>query len=149
MAVTAKWYGLGLKDLASHSVDWLGGTVHVALVTNVYVPNQDTDHFWSTPQANEVAGTGYTAAGVTLGTKTITYDATTNEVRLSAANVSWTTASFTARYAVVFLQVGADMTTPGDDILLGYVDFGADETVSAGTFSITWDATGVLKITAA
>jgi hypothetical protein len=32
---------------------------------------------------------------------------------------------------------------------MGYVNFGGDETVASGTFTIQWDSTGVLKITAA
>ena len=144
MAVSAKWYGLGLKDLAAQGVNWSSDTIKVALVTSTYTPNQDTDEFWSTPVTNEVSGTGYTAGGVTLASKTLTYDTGTNETRFDAADISWTTASFTARYAVVYKSTGTNSTST----LLGYVDFGADETVSAGTFSITWDATGVLKITA-
>lgn len=38
-------------------------TVKCALVTSSYTPNQNTDEFWSTPQANEVSGTNYTAGG--------------------------------------------------------------------------------------
>ena len=144
MAVTAKWYGLGLKAVTAQSINWGSDTIKCALVTSTYTPNQDTDQFWSTPQTNEVSGTGYTAGGVTLTTSAISYDTSTNEVRLDASDISWTAASFTARYAVVYKSTGTASTSP----VLGYVDFGADETVSSGTFSITWDATGVLKITA-
>lgn len=145
MAFQAEWFVQGAKDLASAKVDWLNGTIRCAQVDNSYVPDQDNDHFWSTPQAAEVAGTGYTVGGIVLSSKTITSDAATNEVRLDAADISWLTASFTARYAVIFLQVGADLSTPGDDILLGLVDYGGDETVASGIFAITWDASGVLK----
>ncbi|GAB2690340.1 hypothetical protein [Nocardia thraciensis] len=33
--------------------------------------------------------------------------------------------------------------------LLGYVDFGQDVSTTAGTFSIVWDAAGILTISAA
>jgi hypothetical protein len=39
---------------------------------------------------------------------------------------------------------GADSTDP----LMGYVDFGGAEQVTSETFQITWDTTGVLKVTA-
>lgn len=143
MALQAKWYGLGANSVCTQNSSWTVGTIKVALIANTYTPNQDTDQFFSTPQVNEITGAGYTAGGVTLSSKTLAYDAASNEVRFDAADVSWTTASFTARYAVVYNSTGTASTSP----LLGYVDFGADETVTSGTFSIQWDATGVLKIT--
>jgi hypothetical protein len=116
----------------------------VALTTSAYTPAQDTHNFFD-DVTNEITGTGYTAGGVTLAGKTTAYDATSNETRLDANDASWTTASFTARRAVVYKDTGTASTSP----LLGYVDFGGDQTVSSGTFTIQWDATGVLKITAA
>lgn len=77
--------------------------------------------------------------------KSTAYDTGTNEMRLDGADASWTTASFTARIAVVYVNTaGATSTDP----VLTYVDFGGDETVASGTFSVIWDATGVAKITA-
>ena len=143
MAVTAKWYLNGPKHVAS-DVLWLTDTIKVMLATSADPPNQDTDEFKSAV-TGEVVGTGYTARGVTLASKTLAADAASNETRFDAADVSWTAASFTARYAIIYKDTGTD----GTSVLLGYVDFGADETVSAGTFSIAWDATGALKIVAA
>lgn len=148
MAVTAKWYGLGLlgqySTTAARRVDWDADTIKVALCTSSYTPNQDTHDFYN-DLTNEVAnGNGYTTGGAALTTSAPSYDTTSNEMRLDADDVSWTSASFTARYAVVYKDTGSGATSP----LLGYVDFGGDETVSSGTFQITWDSTGVLKITA-
>jgi len=144
MAVTANWYGLNVKDQwGSSPVNWTSDTIKVALTTSTYVPNQDTDEFFNAV-TNEVSGTGYTAGGVTLGSKTLTYDTASNESRLGAANASWSTASFTARIAVIYKSTGTSSTSP----VMGYVNFGGDQTVSSGTFTIQWDATGVLKVTA-
>ena len=137
---------LGLvSTTAARRVDWTGDTIKVALATSSYTPDQDAHDFYD-DLTNEVAnGSGYTTGGATLGSKSTSYDSASNETRLIAAASSWTTASFTARYAVVYKDTGVAGTSP----LLGYVDFGGDETVSSGTFTITWDATsGVLKITA-
>lgn len=143
MAVTANWYTNGPKHIASDT-SWTSDTIKVLLTTSSYTPNQDSHEFKSSV-TNEVTGTGYSAGGATLGTKSITVDTASNETRLIAGNVSWTTATFTARIAVIYEDTG----TAGTSALLGWVDFGADVPVSGGTFSITWDATGVLKITAA
>ena len=32
--------------------------------------------------------------------------------------------------------------------LIGYVDFGSDQSSSAGTFSVVWDAAGIFTTTA-
>lgn len=147
MAVTAKWFARALEGqygaTAARRVDWASDTVKVALTTSGYTPDQDAHDFFN-DVTNEVSATGYTAGGAALGSKTVSYDTATNETRLDAADVSWTAASFTCRYAVVYKDTGTASTSP----LLGYVDFGGDETVASGTFTIAWDSTGVLKITA-
>src|SRR3990167_905735 len=148
MAVTAKWYGNHFVNkykavAAGDVIDFATDTMKVSLHTVTYVPAQDTDDFWN-DATNEITGTGYTTKGVTLGSQTVTYDAGTNECRLDAGDAQWTASSFTARIAVVYKDgAGADTTDP----LLSYVDFGGGETVSSGTFTIQWDATGVAKIT--
>lgn len=149
MAVTAGWYGLALKDqwnvTAADRVDWLTDTIKCSLHTVTYVPNQDTDDYFNDATNELATAGGYTAGGVTLGSKTLTYDTTTNEARLDAADAAWTTASFTARIAVVYKSTGTATTSH----VMGFVNFGGDETVASGTFTIQWDATGVLKVTAA
>lgn len=146
MAVTAKWFTNGPKHLVNGDVDWddnAATTVKCALLDNTVAPDQDADEFFD-DLTNEISGTGYTAGGEEITTKAVSVDTASNETRLDGDDVSWSAASFTARYAIVYMDSGTPSTSP----LLGYVDFGGDETVSAGTFSITWDSTGVLKITA-
>ena len=149
MAVTAFWYGKSLEGqygtTSARRVDWATDTIKAALCTSSFTPAQDTQDFYD-DLTNEVAnGNGYTTGGETLGTKSVNYDASTNVMSLRAATTSWTSATFTCRYAVVYKDTGSGGTSP----LLGYVDFGGNEQVSSGTFSIAWDATdGVLKITA-
>lgn len=147
MAVTANWFGNGIlgqySATAARRVDWVTDTIKVALTTSTYTPNQDTHTFFS-DVTNDVTGTGYTAGGTTLAGKTTAYDSATNETRLDANDAAWTTATFTARRAVVCKDTGTASTSP----LLGFVDFGGDQTVAAANFTIVFDATGVLKITA-
>lgn len=149
MAVTSKWYGNALlgqySSTAARRVDWDADAITVSLHTVTYVPNQDTDDFWN-DATNEISGTGYSTPGLALTTSAPTYDSGTNEMRLDANDAQWTTASFTARIAVVYSNTAGASTT---DPVLTYVDFGGDETVASGTFTIQWDATGVAKITAA
>jgi len=87
---------------------------------------------WST--TNEVSGTGYTAGGETLPTVTAgPPSAGQLIVDSSAANQEWTTASFTARGGGLYSD-----TAPTKPLLACY-NFGSDLTVTAGTFTVTFD----------
>jgi hypothetical protein len=112
------------------------------LCTSTYAPNQDTHVYKDVSVTNEVTGTGYTAGGATLASKTIAYDGATNIVALDAADVTWASSTITARYAVIY-----DDSPASNKPLLAYVDFGADQSSNNGNFTITWDAAGILKVT--
>lgn len=142
MAVTAKWYGQALLKALNKEINWSSDTIKVMLCTSTYVPDQDNHIYKDISVTNEVTGTGYTAGGVTLASKTITYTGATNIIALDAADVTWASSTITARYAVIY-----DDSPASNKPLLGYVDFGADQSSSSGNFTITWDANGILKIT--
>lgn len=70
MTTTGNIYANAYDQAFSGNINWASDSIKVALVTSSYTPNLATDKYWSTPQADEVSGTGYTAGGVALGTKT-------------------------------------------------------------------------------
>jgi hypothetical protein len=144
MAITAKMYGLCFKSAFNKEIDLDSDTIKVMLCTSSYTPNQDT-HQYKSDVTNEITGTGYTAGGATLGSPAVAYNTGTNVFNFDGADVSWTSATFTgARYAVVYdATPGSDATRP----LISYVDFGADQNVTAGTFTLTWDSTGIVTVT--
>jgi hypothetical protein len=145
MAVTANLYGLFLKSLANKEIDLDSDTLKVMLCTSAYTPDQDA-HQYKSSVADEVTGTGYTAGGATLGSVTVTYDAASNALVLDAADTEWADSTVTARYAVIYDDTPAtDATKP----LIAFVDFGGDQVSTAGAFTITWDASGIVRITAA
>ena len=150
MAVTSKFYGPPIRDQyggtagSTTPVNWMSDTIKVALTTSSYTPNQDTDDFFNDVTNELSTAGGYTSGGASLGSKSCTYDTTSNEARLDAADTAWSSASFTARNAVVYKSTGTASTSP----LVSYIDFGGDETVASGTFTITYDSTGVAKLTA-
>jgi hypothetical protein len=105
------------------------------------VPNQDT-HDYFNDVTNEVTGTGYTAGGATLGTPTI--GNTLNVIKLDGDDTVWAASTITARIAVVYDSTpGTAATNP----LLFWVDFGADVSSVSGSFTITWNASGMATIT--
>ncbi len=116
-------------------------TLKVALVASTYTPNINTHVFFS-DVTNEVTGTGYTAGGATLASLITAVDNTNNRASWSAGNATWSTSTITARGAVVYKSTGVSTTSP----LLCYFDFTTDQVSSAGTFSIVWNANGLLLL---
>jgi hypothetical protein len=143
MAVTGFMYGVPVKNQYDGTavVDFDTDTMRVALLTG-HTPNQDAHDFFNDVVANEITGTGYTARGAALGSKTVTYDTASDQVRMDAADTTWTTSTLSATHAVVYKDTGTDATSP----LMGLVDFGGTVSTTAGTFQITWDATGIIVI---
>jgi hypothetical protein len=140
--VTGSLYGLTAQKMIDGStpIVWTTASLKVALTTSTYTPNQDTHHFFS-DITNEITGTGYTAGGATLTSPTTTYDTASDQIRLDAADTSWTTSTLTARDAIVWCDTAGASTT---DPVIGWVNFGADVSTTAGTFQITWDSTGIV-----
>ena len=99
----SKLYGNFLVKALNKEVDWDTDTIKVALTTSSYTPNQDT-HDYFNDVTNEVTGTGYTAGGNTLASKTITYDDANNVIILDAADSTWASSTITARYELFMLQ---------------------------------------------
>ena len=144
--MASKMYGQFLAKALNKEIDWDSDSIKVMLVGSGYTPNQDTHDYLDDVVANEVTGTGYTAGGQALAGKTITYDGTNNVVVLDANDVTWATSTITARYAVIYDDTPATNATKP---LIGYVDFVSDQSSNAGNFVITWDATGIIRLTVA
>lgn len=141
MSVSAHLYDNVFNALHAKDVDLTGDSFYVMLCTSSYTPNQGT-HAFKSDVTNEVSGTGYTANGALLAS--VTYTLTTHVWTWTAGNTTWTTTTLTARYAVIYDR------TPATDAarrLVGYVDFGGDQTTSSADFVINWNASGIFTIT--
>jgi hypothetical protein len=145
--MASKLYGNFLSQALNKEIDWDTDTIKVALLTNAYTPDQDAHNYFDDVSTNEVSGaTGYTSGGITLANKTNTYNGGTNTIVLDADDVTWSSSTITARYAVIY---NASPATNATRPLIGYVDFGSDQSSSNGNFTITWDATGIVRVTVA
>jgi hypothetical protein len=146
MAITTKWYGLGLQHCMKNDTnsDLEVADLFLGLVTTSYTPNLDTDEFWSTPVANELAtGNGYTTNGFDVTGATFSYDATSNQVRLDIGDPTWTfTAAKTWRYGVLYERTsGTDATRK----LFALLDWGSNQTVSTA-YTLVIDPAGLLYL---
>lgn len=129
------------KKIMDGSINLASDTIKVALVTSSYTPDQDAHDFFD-DVTNEVTGTGYTAGGASLTSKTVTADNTDNEGVFDADDVTWSTSTITARAAVIYKSTGTASTSP----LIAYIDFGADKTSTAGDFKIQWNSEGIINL---
>ena len=109
-------------------------TIKIALYTSTASLDATTTAYSS---SNEVSGTGYTATGVTLTSATVATSGTT--AYFDAADPSWTSATFTARGALIFNASNSNKA-------IAVLDFGGDFTVAGGTFKITLPAAGTTAI---
>ncbi len=123
-------------NLMNKEVDLEADVINVILL--------DTNHSFTATNdvltdvsANELptAG-GYTVGGQALDSKAVVQAATTT---WNAANEAWTSATFTAFHAVIY-------DTSVTDNLIASIDFGGAKTVAAGTFTIQWDASGIITL---
>lgn len=145
--MASKLYGQFLSQALNKEIDWDTDTIKVALLTNAYTPDQDAHNYFDDVSTYEVSGaTGYTSGGASLTNKTNTYTGSTNTIVLDADDTTWSSSTITARYAVIY---DASPSTNATRPLIGYVDFGSDQSSSNGNFTITWDATGIVRVTVA
>lgn len=121
-------------NLMNKVVDLEADTIKVALYdTNHSFTASDTDY--TTDNELATAG-GYTQGGNTLANPAVTEAATT---KWDADDTAWTSATFSAFHAVIW------DSTAGND-LIASIDFGGEKAVVAGTFTIQFDASGIITI---
>lgn len=126
------------EDLMDGSVDIASGgdTLYCALLDNSHAFTA-TDNVWGDVSANEISGTGYVANGAVLASQTVAVAA--NTATFDAADTEWTTATFTCYHAVIY-----DSTNTSS--LICSIDFGGAQSVTAGTFTIEWNANGIISL---
>ena len=111
----------GEMDFSSDTTD----TFKIALYTSSATLGASTTAYSTT---NEVAnGDGYTTGGKTLTVVAPTTSGTTAFIDFS--NVTWTTATITARGALIYKSGGSNPA-------VAVLDFGADKTSTNGDFEI-------------
>jgi len=144
VATTNRIYGKAFLSAFNAEVDLDTNTIKVALADSGEVPDQDADDYFN-DVTNEEAGTGYTAGGATLASKTVTYTGGTNVFAFDAADATWTTSTITTRNAIVYKDTGTASTSP----LLTYHAESADVSTTAGTFTFQIASAGIFTVTPA
>lgn len=131
------------RDVMRGLIDMDGDTFYVMLINSTGVTAGDKDHqYRSSYTANEVSGTGYTAGGAALTSLVVSADLTNDLAYFDGADVSWASATITARGAVVYKSTGAATQDP----VVCMFDFGSDQTATNGTFTIQWSTAGLIRL---
>jgi hypothetical protein len=121
-------------NLMNKVVDLEADTIKIALYDNSHSFSAGDTTYTTT---NELATTGgYTQGGMTLANAAVTEAATT---KWDADDTEWTTATFTAYHAVIYDSTASDN-------LIASIDFGGAKTVAAGTFTVQFDANGIITL---
>jgi hypothetical protein len=98
-----RWYDKGIENILSDPSNLTTDDIKIALLTSSYTPN--VDHlYYDVDITNEVANAnGYTTGGVSLTTKTLTYD-TSGIGLFTSDNPLWTvtSGSIVSRYWIMY-----------------------------------------------
>ena len=105
-----------------------GNTFNLALYTSSASMGAGTTAYTSTNEITNTSGSSYSAKGQALTSVTPVLDSST--AVCDFANISWTSASFTANGCLIFND-----TASGDPGVC-VIAFGGDKTVTSGTFTI-------------
>ena len=104
-----------------------GDSFKIALYTSSATLGAGTTAYSTSNEITNSSGTAYTAGGATLTSVTPTTSGTT--AFCDFADVSFTSASFTANGALIYNDDQSDKA-------VAVIAFGGDKTVSSGTFTI-------------
>ena len=135
MSISQAMCTLFKKDLllGDHHLDT--EDIYIALYTSSATLSAATDGYVT---SGEVAnGNGYTTGGNALASKTVDENSTSGV--FDAADPEWTSATFTARGALIYNKTLGDASSNARGAI-AVLDFGGDFSVAGGTFKIVFPA---------
>lgn len=132
-------YNSAKVELMTGVIDLDTDDIKIMLVTSAYTPL--ASHTKRSDVTNEVSGTGYTAGGQSLSTKSVSLTGT--EAIFNSDPIVWSSSSITARGAVLYKSRGGASSS---DELIAYFDFVEDVTSISSNFTITPNGLGIIGI---
>ena len=136
MAITQAMCTLFKKDLllGDHHLDT--DDIRIALYTSSASLGASTDAYTTSNEITNTSGSAYSAGGKQLTSVAVAENSTSGV--FDAADPEWTSATFTARGALIYNKTLYDSDNSRGAIAV--LDFGGDFTVSGGTFKIVFPA---------
>ena len=111
--------------------DFTSAEFKIALYTSVASLSNGTSVYITSGQVAD--GNGYTTGGKVVTVTSVTVDGTVGIVNFN--NVSWTSATFTARGCLIYNATKSNKT-------VAVIDFGGDKTATNGTFTVQMPSSG-------
>jgi hypothetical protein len=105
-----------------------GNTFNLALYTSSATLNKSTTAYSTSNEISNTSGSAYSAKGKAL--TSVTPALSTDTACCDFADISWTSASFTANGCLIFND-----SASGDPAVCA-IAFGSDKTVTSGTFTV-------------
>lgn len=119
--------------LASKAIDFANDSFKIILMASGFVFNPDTHHAYADVSASELAtGYGYTRNTKTLSSVLVTEDDTDDRTEVTWANVTWTASGGSIGPTPGAIIFDDTVTTPTADPIVGYIDFGGEQTQADG-----------------
>jgi|TARA_R100000084_G_C4631071_1_gene138382 hypothetical protein len=111
--------------------DFTSAEFKIALYTSVASLSNGTSVYITSGQVAN--GNGYATGGKVVTVTSVTVDGTVGIVNFN--NVSWTSATFTARGCLIYNATKSNKT-------VAVIDFGGDKTATNGTFTVQMPSSG-------
>ena len=141
MAITSAVCSSFKQELlqGKHDFDSSGGhTFKIALFTSSASLGASTTDYSTSNEITNTSGSAYSAGGATLTNQGVSLSSTT--AFTDFADVSYTSASFTANGAMIYNTTTDGGSGTTDAVCV--IAFGGDKTVSSGTFTIQFPTAG-------
>lgn len=122
-------------ELANGNIDFSNDTFKIALFTESYTPDVNTQENFSDISANESTGSGYTQGGLVVGNILVTKDNANYRANITGDNVLFDNVTLSYRYAVLYKDSGTPTTSP----LIKVYDRGNEVTLSGDSANIIFD----------
>ena len=139
MAISQAVCNVFKQELLKGNHDFDGGaTYYIALYTSSANMGATTTAYSTSNEVTNSSGSAYSAGGKALTSPAVTGGSGVSTAFADFANISWTSASFTANGALIYRQDGSAPTNDAVVVLA----FGGDFTASNGTFTIEFPTAG-------
>jgi hypothetical protein len=119
--------------LATKAIDFANDSFKIILMKSGFTFNADTHHGYADVSASELGtGYGYTQNTKTLSGVTVTEDDTDDRTEITWSNVTWTASGGSIGPTPGAIIFDDSPTTPQADPIIGYIDFGGEQTQADG-----------------
>jgi len=119
--------------LATKAIDFANDTFKIILMQTGFTFNKDTHHGYADVSGSELAtANGYTVGGYTLTGNSVVENDTDDRADCTFNNAVWTASGGPIGPSPGAIIYDDTVTTPTADPIVGYIDFGGDQTQADG-----------------